>query len=341
MLLDGLSPWGPSQRLPLLVRYFAQESTGSFVNRLAHRNGLELGDFLERVGHGTRAVDPRYTEMYVNRPGLEHLAVLVDRPAEELQRVLPGLAEHRLLPEGGDWAAWRWRWEPVAGDGFVVRGCDLCARWRGVDEAVWRMSPDRWQVCVRHGRWTDDSRSDIPGVVRLDAVPEVVRAHRERLGLQRRFPLAGAALFADAFQVAVHWWSCMPHTQRWIGRARRVGLEPHEVRGAAVSLYPEAVSLARAMVRFERYAERGARERSAWAGGVQRMMDGWGLDVERGTVPLLEWMQRHVRPAPRPAAGSRRAFAPAVGHVRLAAASGSVEQLSCLPWQLGADPSQW
>ncbi|MEV7027533.1 TniQ family protein, partial [Kitasatospora sp. NPDC093558] len=209
MIAGGMPLWGPRSRLPLPVRHVADESTGSFVNRLAHRNGLELNAFLERVGHGHEAVDPRYTEMYVNRAGLQHLAILTGRHPRELQRVLPSLADRYLLPEGGTTARWQWRWEPPEGEAYVVRGCGLCAGQRMVDEAVWLLWPDRWRVCLRHLRWTDSSRSDSPPEISLAGLPAVARAHRERMRLQRRFPQAGAGLFADAFQIAVHWWTCM------------------------------------------------------------------------------------------------------------------------------------
>jgi hypothetical protein len=40
--------------------------------------------------------------MYVNRAGLEYLSVLAGEPASVLQRVLPGLAERLLLPDGDE-----------------------------------------------------------------------------------------------------------------------------------------------------------------------------------------------------------------------------------------------
>ncbi|WP_380282490.1 TniQ family protein [Kitasatospora purpeofusca] len=341
MLTDMPALWGPSHRLPLQVRHVADESTGSFVNRLAHRNGLELEEFLDRVGHGRQAVDPRLTEMYVNRPGLQHLAILTGRQPHELQRALSGLANRYLLPEGDGTARWEWSWEPPAGEAYVVRGCDLCAAQRLVDEPVWLLWPDRWRVCLRHRRWTDSSRSDDPARVRLDGLPTVVRAHRERLRLQWRFPETGAGLFADAFQIAVHWWTRMPLAARWVLRSERAGLAPRDLRAAPLVIYPEAVDLAQAMVRFERTLPRESPARSLFLYEVESMAAAWELDERFVMTPVLEWLTRHHRPpVPQSPTVRDRRFVLPLGHTRVAASSGSLEQRSCLPWQLGAAPGE-
>lgn len=343
MTIAGLPAlWGPSHRLPLRVRHVADESTGSFVNRLAHRNGLELDAFLDRVGHGRQAVDPRFTEMYVNRAGLQHLAVLTGRQPQELQHALSGLADRHLLPEGDGAARWKWLWEPPEGEAYVVRGCDLCAAQRLVDEPVWLLWPDRWRVCLRHGRWTDSSRSDDPARVRLDGLPSVARAHRERLRLQRRFSEAGAGLFADAFHIAGHWWTRMPSVARWVLRAARADLAPRDLRAAPLVIYPEAVDLAQAMVRHERARPSGSTARSVLLYEVELMAAARGLDERFVMPPVLEWLTRHHRPCIpiRPPTLPGRGFALPPGHTRLAASSGSLDQRSCLPWQLGEDSGE-
>ncbi|MFJ2191686.1 TniQ family protein [Kitasatospora sp. NPDC087861] len=342
MLTDMPALWGPSHRLPLQVRHVADESTGSFVNRLARRNGLELKEFLDRVGHGRQAVDPRLTEMYVNRPGLQHLAILTGRQPQELQRALSGLADCYLLPEGDGTARWEWSWEPPQGEAYVVRGCDLCAAQRLVDEPVWLLWPERWRVCVRHRRWTDSSRSDEPAQLRLDGLPSVLRAHEKRLRLQRRFPEAGPGLFADAFHVAVYWWTCMPQVARWELRARRTGLAPRDLRVAPVVIYPEAVAVAKAMVRYEQQVPPGGAARSVLLSEVESTGAALGLDERFVMAPLLEWLSRHHRPSTPDAPGMlrHRRFLLPPGHTRVAESTGSLDQRSCLPWQLGAAPGE-
>lgn len=339
MTVGALLLWGPRTRLPLQVKHVADESTGSFVSRLAHRNGLELGDFLERVGYGRRAVDPRLTEMYVNAAGLSHLAVLTGRQPHQLQRALPSLAQDLLLP-GEERARWEWLWEPPEGEAYIVRGCDLCARRRLVEEPVWLLRPDRWHVCAQHGRWTDSSRSDAPARILLAALPAVAQAHGVRLRLERRFPQAGAGLFADAFQIAVHWWTRHEDVLRWTVRAQRAGLPPRDLRAAPLVVYPEAVALLGGLLRYEQQARCGAAARGELVRLVQSWAAVWELDEGRAVQPVLEWLLRHQVPAATPGPGGGRALSLPPGHLRAAAGSGSLEQLSCLPWQLGFTPGE-
>ncbi|WP_326569918.1 TniQ family protein [Actinacidiphila glaucinigra] len=340
-MLDIPVAYGPRQPLPLRTPYVVGESTGSFVNRYAHSNGMELHEFLDRVGQGKASEDParvgkypQVTEMYVNAAGLRYLAVLTDQPAAFLQRMLPSLAEQHLLP-GTDEAVWKWPWEPS--EGHLVPCCTLCAQDRGVREPAWLMSADSWRVCPRHHSWTDDSRSDDPAFVDLAELPETVWAHRQRQRLRRWFGPAGEELFADAFQVAVHWWTTMPHATRWVQRARSAGLEVRAMRAAPLVLYPEAASLALAMLRFEHDGKRDPAGRARWLAGVQHLMEGWEVDFGVGKQPLLAWLERHSHAAaPAPAHSPRRCrLRLAMGHDRIAARTGSLDRRSCLPWQLG------
>ena len=59
-MLDNPGLYGPRRPLPLRVRPVPGESTGSFVNRLAHANGLSLARKLaERLPQGYLAeVEP-------------------------------------------------------------------------------------------------------------------------------------------------------------------------------------------------------------------------------------------------------------------------------------------
>lgn len=338
-MLDDLGLYGPRRALPLRVGPVAGESTGSFVNRLAHANGLSLADFLDRVGQGEASADPerveRYpqcTEMYVNEAGLRYLA---DRSPGLLRQDLPSLGADRLLAGGQEEAAeWRWPWEPMAG--HLVRHCALCGDELGAGEAVWLMSPDSWQVCLRHGCWSDDSRGRGPDFVELAELPETVTAHGVRQELAARWGPAGEELFADAFQVAVYWWTRMPDTVCWVQRAWTAGLDAREMRAAPLVIYPEAARLARAMLDFERAGQRDTAGRARWLAGVEQLMAGWGVDVTEGRQALLVWLGRHrmgVPAASSPADGCRLMLAS--GHERIASRTGSVGQRSCLTWQLG------
>ncbi|MFJ2818948.1 hypothetical protein ACIQOU_13245 [Streptomyces sp. NPDC091279] len=52
--------------------------------------------------------------------------------------------------------------------------------------------------------------------MQLAGLPGTVTAHRVRQQLARRWGSAGEELFADAFQVAVYWWTRMPDTVCWV-----------------------------------------------------------------------------------------------------------------------------
>jgi len=336
-MADRASGWGPHRRLKDSVPCLAGESTGSFANRLAHAHGLELGVFLDRVGTGRQPVNPRLpslAELYVTRAALDNLAVLSGRTPRQLQLALTNLQD-RFLLSGDDPARWQWPFE--VREGHVVRCCDLCAGARGVDESAWLLWPDRWRVCLRHRRFTDDYRGKGPDVVRLDGLPEVVRAHAERLRLERRFGAAGAELFADGFQVVVCWWARMADVWSWTQRAWRVGLEARELRTGPLVIYPEAVQLAREMLRYEQEGARSRAARAVWVEQVQQLMDGWGLEGDEGRGELLQWLDHHARPAASPFAGDdgrhlrrRRRRVLAVGHSRLAEPSGSLPERSCM-----------
>lgn len=338
-MLDDPGLYGPRRALPLRVRPMAGESTGSFVNRLAHANGLSLAAFLDRVGQGEASADPervekypRYTEMYVNEAGLRYLSVLADRMPGLLRQELPSLGAEWLLAGGPEEAAeWRWPWEPMAG--HLVRYCPLCGDALKVGEPVWLMSPDSWQVCLRHGYWSDDSRGRGPDFVELAELPETVTAHRVRQELAERWGLAGEELFADAFQVAVYWWTLMPDTVCWVQRAWTAGLDAREIRAAPLVIYPEAAELARAMLDFERAGQRETAARARWLAGVEELMVGWGVDVAEGRQALLVWLGRHRMGVPAAADGCRLMLAS--GHDRIASRTGSVGQRSCLTWRLG------
>ncbi|MET8861215.1 TniQ family protein [Streptomyces sp. NPDC004579] len=339
-MLDDPGLYGPHRPLPMRVQPMRGETTASFVNRLAHANGLSLAAFLDRVGQGQASADPKRveqypqcTEMYVNEAGLRYLSVLAGRPAESLQDDLPSLHADQLLSDQRE-AKWKWRWEPVAG--HLVRRCPQCSIAAGAGEGVRLMSPDSWQVCLRHGCWTDDSRGRAPDFVDLVDLPETMAAHRVRRHLAEQWGPAGEELFADAFQVTVYWWTRTPDTTYWRLRAQTAGLDAWEMRVAPLVIYPEAARLAQAMLDFELTGQRDASGREQWLGAVEPLMSQWEVDAAEGRQALLMWLGRHRTDAPTAECPTGRdGLVLATGHHRAAARTGSVDQRSCLPWQLG------
>jgi hypothetical protein len=336
--MDVTGLLGPNRPLPVQVRPVCGESTGSFVRRLGRANGLNLAAFLDRVGQGEASGDPeqvekypQYTEMKVNAAGRSYLSVLSGVEVGLLKRALPSLADDLLL-SGTRLAVWQWPWH--AEGGHLVPWCALCGHRRQVGERVWLVSVDSWQLCGRHLRWTDDSRSTDPDAVSVAVLPECVAAHRDRLRLQDRFKAAGEELFADACQVMYRWWSYAPDTLVWVQRAWTAGLEARSARAVPLVVLPEAVKLARLMLRFEQAGLRTPKDRGRWLVGVQHHADVWDIDFAAGRDALLQWLERHSRPAATgavPAGAGRRQLVLAERHNRIAARTGSLQQRSCMP----------
>ncbi|MFG2134777.1 TniQ family protein [Streptomyces sp. NPDC048751] len=336
MDLTGLL--GPSRPLPVQVRPMGGESTGSFVRRLGRANGLNLASFLERVGQGEASQDPeqvekypQYTEMKMNAAGRTYLSVLSGLEVGLLQWALPSLADDLLLPGTGP-AMWQWPWE--AEGGHLVPWCTSCGHRRQVGERVWLMSADGWQLCGRHLRWTDDSRSTDPEIVSVAALPACVAAHQDRLRLRSRFKAAGEELFADACQVMYRWWRYAPDTLVWVQRAWAAGLEARSARAVPLVVFPEAVKLAWLMLRFEQAGLRTPQDRGRWLVRVQHQADLWDVDFAAGKTALLQWLERHSSPAAtggKAAMAGRRWLPLAERHNRIASRTGSLEQRSCMP----------
>jgi hypothetical protein len=143
----------------LRLRFLQGESTGSYVTRLAARNNRPTEEVLRSMGTGPVPVDPQYTEMYVSRYARERLATLAGHTVAEMQERLIGLRDEFLMPKNAK-DDWEWPWDARAG--YIVQACSRCAARRGTRSPAWLILPDPWQVCLRHQRWTDNSRSTAP-----------------------------------------------------------------------------------------------------------------------------------------------------------------------------------
>ncbi|MFD7978746.1 TniQ family protein [Streptomyces sp. NPDC059071] len=334
------------ERLPRQARLIAGESTGSFLGRLAQLNHMPLDDLMGLVGDGGKAMQPRYTEVYLNAEALERLAVLTARPPQVLQRALPSLRSHHLL-ESGPRPVWSWpQWE--AKDVFLVRACDLCAAAKRHPSDVYLASVTRWSVCARHHRWLDNLREDGATWLPLQAVPEVVRAHRDRVLLEHRLGTGGRALFADALHLTAFWWnipSLSPPV--WEARGRLLGEETGgDLRTAPLVSYPETVQLAWMLAARERRRMRGTwslEHDRAWLDRVGETLDAWQVPAALALVPVAIWMQHHSLPLPhdciRPARGKWRRLPAPLPHED-APADTRLEALTCLPWRFGDEPPE-
>lgn len=302
--------------LPKQVRFLAGESTGSYVTRLAARNNTSVTYLLDGVGQGqSHAVDPRYTELYVDAAGRARLAALAGRSVFELKLALVSLRDEQLLPEGQDGPAWKWPWEPK--DGYLVRACALCAAARNIAGPVWLMRPDTWNICVRHGRLTDNSRDDSRPFARLDRWPQTLVAEQQRQRLQQRLGPVARTLVADAFAVLAHRFAVLP----------RLGGD----RGRVIHLLPRAIALARLMARVEQPRLTGrltSLEYARWSAHVFAE-----LPQLRPAIEL--WQDRHCLDSVQVeyAGGRGTRPSPAAPHESIPELA-SVDRLTCLPWDM-------
>ncbi|MGW7574670.1 TniQ family protein [Streptomyces sp. NPDC054765] len=326
------------------------ESTGSFVQRLARINGVPVGDVLREVGVRGRPqeMDPCVHEVFLHEQAVDRLAVMAWRTPQDLRRALPtlevsaGCSARQLVRV----AAWVPQWS-------VLEPCAMClARRDDVVAPVWLASGERWQVCVRHGRWLREASGGGPSQVGLAGLEPVVKAHRRWVRLRQRVGPYARALLADAVQVCACWWQSrqMGAETVWAQRERVLG-EGRQLWSVPLVVYPEAVVVAEAMAVYERQRRWGrdfgngepgwvsrrwiafVGERLGMPDGMEqagyRMLREWTL-LHRITAPVVA---RLAQQPPPPGYLSQR-LEPMQPH-RALPERGALEDASCLEWRLG------
>lgn len=322
-------PWLGRRPLHLRLRFLQGESTGSYVTRLAARNLWPVQQLLMRVGVGPLPVEPQYTEMYVSRHARERLANLSGCSVAELSLRLVSVRDEFLMPDGSA-DDWEWPWDARAG--FIVQACSLCAASRATRSPAWLILPDPWHVCLRHGRWMDNSRSLQRPYIDLRDHPGVVRAQQRLNRVRKRLGFTAARwVEADALSVL----ACVGYLEdpsraserEWAVLAARVG----EQRTRPVAQLGMLARLAWDMAWLE---ERGrahrlhAADSRDWLRGV---VNKYGCALRE---PLKHWISdhhplRHARQTPGSGEGN-------LGEREVAgqeaAPLASLQDLTCLPW---------
>jgi hypothetical protein len=322
-------PWLSRRPLHLRLRFLQHESTGSYVTRLAARNLWPVEQLLARVGVGPMSVEPQYTEMYVSRYARERLAILSGCSEAELSLRLVSVRDEFLMPDGSA-DDWEWPWDARAG--FVVQACSLCAASRGTRSPAWLILPDPWHVCLRHGRWTDNSRSLQSPYIDLRRHPGVVRARQRLNRVRKRLGYAAARwVEADALSVL----TCVGYRENpsragereWAVLAARVG----EQRARPVAQFGMLSRLAWDMAWLEERRRAGRLSAADSRDWLRRVVRQRGFAFRE---PLKHWISGH-----RPLRHARHASGSGEGSPGETEAAGqevaplaSLQDLTCLPW---------
>lgn len=321
--------WLGRHRWHLRLRFLDGESTGSYVTRLAARNLRPVEDLLMSMGVGPMMpVDPQYTEMYVSRYARERLAAVSGSTVPEMQQRLASLRDEFLMRDGSK-EDWEWPWDARAG--YLVQACSLCAARRGTCSPAWLILADPWHVCVRHGRWTDNSRSTQASFIDLTDLTEVVRAQRQLNRVLGVLGPAGRWVFADAYSILVRsgYLEDPGASRPWFPLAARLG----EQRVRPLAQFTKLVALTRDLAWLESRRLRAVLDQCAYREWLPRVMG-------RHSGPFAEglhfWHRQH-RPLDQ---NTPLLFDGTVDTRRMRRLTGhapapylaSVEDSSCLPW---------
>lgn len=321
--------WLGRRRLHLRLRFLPGESTGSYVTRLAARNSFPVEAVLERMGTGPMSVDPQYTEMYLSRYARERLANMSGYTVAEMQERLVSLGDEFLMRDDEE-DDWEWPWDARAG--YLVQACALCAARRGTRSPAWLILPDPWHVCLRHQRWTDNSRSATHPYIDLSELPEVVRAQQRLTRLWKHLGPAGRWVLADAHSILVGsgYLEDPAQTMEWGLLAASLG----EQRLRPLAQFSRLSQLTRDLAWLEVRRLHGGLDRAAYQAWLPRVARQHGYAFAE---PLKEWHGKHrplsrgVRELFTGAALSSKAVRRATGH-ELPSCLAPVEDLTCLPW---------
>ncbi|MEU0765031.1 TniQ family protein [Streptomyces microflavus] len=339
----------PLARLPRQPVWIRDETSASFLLRLAALNGFSFDELVRRLGApgGLPEPDPEVEEVWLGAAARERLAQLCGRRMASVEQALPSLGGSRVTDRGRRQV----RVEGWSEAELPVQACALCVAGRA-DRPVWRVSRDSWTVCVRHERWTGLGRGRVQ--VGLRGLPETADAHVRRLRLERASGAFARVLLADASQVAVYWWQCRQMGSKgvWRRRAAVLGVGREDLWAVPLLVYPEVVVLAEAMAVRERQRAVGRSFAGgpvgwatgrwvAWVGerlglesemreGGHRALEAW-LMSHRNTVPVKDRLA-----LPAPGKGYRRQPLALMAPHRKVPLFGPLEDVSCLPWRLGA-----
>ncbi|NGN63185.1 hypothetical protein G5C51_04585 [Streptomyces sp. A7024] len=316
--------------LALRVPLIHGETTGSYLTRTAAANGVPLPRLLAALTDGglelpDDGLAPPREEVLLPTAAVEKLATLVHRSPGQLAEALP--------TTGGNGAVRLEAWPRTYG-GPPLPACPLC-----MEPGAWLVANGyRWHPCGCGRRWL--AGDDGGYLVDTGPVPELGRAltaHREML--HRLGPVADA-LVVDAHQIMLWWWvSGLFAPDVWRAREDALGLARRRRRAAPVVVYPEAVTFADTLWRWEERRRRKGVNADKWLTGVGRLAPAGPL-ARRELQPVRHWLRLHPAEPPVKVAGRstpERRFnrLPELHHRPRPHEHGPMRAPSCLMWVYG------
>ncbi|MFF2864710.1 TniQ family protein [Streptomyces rubiginosohelvolus] len=285
--------------LPVRIGFLRAETNGSYLQRLARANGLQIAELLNRLGSGpAQPVRPDEAELYLSAAALERLSHLSGRSVGCLRQVLRCVREEFLLAVPASRSAWSWQ-NPGPDGPCVLQGCHRCAAAKGALHPVFVWSYLPWQICRRHGCWLDATPQVEDARAALKAcMPLVLRAEQQRLRFERRLGSTGRILFADALSACAYWWNNPRLTLPvWIERQRSFpSLDYSAPFPALAVIYPEVVRLAQMFALWEGQHQAGQLNPDAWERQMLWLFRSWQspFEVDEVRLPVEMWLHRHL-----------------------------------------------
>ncbi|WP_069874819.1 TniQ family protein [Streptomyces malaysiensis] len=332
--------------LPLRVPLIHGETTLSFLHRTATANGRELPKLLGAlVDTGLKAPEeggpaPHREEVLLPAEGIARLAALVQREPEQLARALPSTHPARLADTE---TARIEPWPKELGAG-PLPACPLC-----MEPGAWLAAAGhRWRPCPCGRRWM--AGDDGGYTVDTGPVPDLGRALNAHRALVHRLGPLGDALLADAHQVMLWWWVSIPRRRGpgrdrgtgvatvWQEREDALGMTRHRRRAAPVVVYPEAVTLAELMWKWEERRRKRGAVAEAWVEDVVAQLVPAGALSRQERTPLDYWLEQHrAEPTGKPKGrtGAERRWNRLPALHRRPTEPGPFRASSCLMWVYG------
>ena len=192
--LEHLFRPGPRRALPRSCRPAQDETTGSYLLRLAATNRLTGNDLIDYLTHGTsRSIDA---------VSLTALAVASSQPQLALAYALPQLRGQHPLSHT---MAVTGRTLPAAPN-TVRPACRRCAAAHPASERIDLWCRHEHNTCLRHRLWTGPGAENPRDQVDLAAHPDIVHTQLRHLRLIRR---RGRRTVHAAYQIALTIWRAL------------------------------------------------------------------------------------------------------------------------------------